>query len=72
MVSVTRLVGKLKLLERIEEEARRLGYGRVILETGLRQTEAMALYERSGYTRIPAYGQFIDDPRSVCYAKDLA
>ncbi len=60
-----------QLLEAVEQEARAAGYARVILETGLAQPEAMALYERSGYERIPAYGQFADHPLSVCYEKRL-
>ncbi|SJM57459.1 ABC transporter permease subunit [Gulosibacter sp. 10] len=39
-----------RLLGRLEEEARRLGYRKVFLTTGPRQPEADRLYERNGYT----------------------
>ena len=59
------------LLAWLEAEAAALGYRRVHLETGLRQPEAIALYETAGYRRIPSFGPFEDDPLSVCYGKDL-
>lgn len=59
------------VLDRLEGEAAALGYRRVQLETGLRQPEAIALYETAGYHRIPSYGQYEGDELSVCFAKDL-
>ena len=59
------------LLARLEAEAAALGYARLQLETGLRQPEAIALYEAAGYHRIPSYGQYQGDGLSVCFAKDL-
>ena len=43
------------LLDALEREARRLGYRRVRLDTGPRQTVAQGLYERRGYRQIPDY-----------------
>lgn len=60
------------VLAALEAEARRLGLTRLVLETGDRQPEAIALYERFGYVRIPAFGEYVDSPLSVCMAKDLA
>jgi GNAT superfamily N-acetyltransferase len=59
------------LLGAVEAQARRLGYRRIILETGVRQPEALALYESHGYDRIPNYGHWKDSPLSVCLAKEL-
>ncbi|HEY8523999.1 MAG TPA: GNAT family N-acetyltransferase [Acidimicrobiales bacterium] len=59
------------VLTALEDAARRLGYRRLQLETGVRQPEAIALYESAGWHRIPAYGQYAADPLSVCFAKDL-
>jgi GNAT superfamily N-acetyltransferase len=59
------------LVARLESEAAALGYGRLQLETGLRQPEAIALYESAGYHRIPSYGQYEGDELSVCFAKDI-
>ncbi|MGW4965644.1 GNAT family N-acetyltransferase [Nonomuraea sp. NPDC004186] len=43
------------LLAAAEEAARELGARRVILQTGDRQPDAIRLYEREGYTRIPIF-----------------
>jgi GNAT superfamily N-acetyltransferase len=60
------------LLAWLECQATALGYRRIHLETGLRQPEAIALYETAGYERIPPYGDYPGDPRAVCFGKDLA
>jgi GNAT superfamily N-acetyltransferase len=61
-----------KLVEALEAEARRLGAGRVLLETGTRQTAALALYVRCGFTPIPLYGEYCLSPAtSVCLGKVL-
>ena len=60
------------VLERLEAEARSLGLTRLVLETGSRQVEALALYHRAGFTPIPAYGEYAaSSTTSVCMAKDL-
>jgi GNAT superfamily N-acetyltransferase len=59
----------------VSPDARGRGIGRAVLaallETGLRQGEALALYERAGFSRIPAFGEYASSPLSVCMAKDL-
>ena len=45
-----------RLLAELEARAARAGYRRIVLETGLRQPEAIALYESSGYRPIPDFG----------------
>lgn len=45
-----------RVLDRLEQEAVAAGYRRLVLETGPRQPEAEAMYERRGYTRIARYG----------------
>lgn len=59
------------MLETLEAEGRRLGVARIVLETGERQIEALALYARAGFTRIPLFGEYIGSPLSVCMAKDV-
>lgn len=61
----------LMLLTRLEAEARKLGYTRLCLETGTPQFEAVALYEKMGWHPIPTYGEYADDPLSVCFGKEL-
>ena len=60
------------LLARLEDEARALGLTRLVLETGTRQAEALALYRSAGYAAIPAYGEYAASPAtSVCLTKLL-
>lgn len=59
------------LLAWVEDEARRLGYRRILLESGLQQPEAMGLYESSGYATIPGFGFYANSPENRCYAKTL-
>ena len=59
------------LVAGFEDAARAAGAHRVRLETGTAQPEAMALYESCGYRRTTPYGQWADDPLTVCYAKAL-
>jgi GNAT superfamily N-acetyltransferase len=61
------------LMDWIEQTARKAGAARVILQTGHRQPEAVRLYEREGYTRIPVYEPYASVPqlRSICMAKEL-
>jgi putative acetyltransferase len=42
------------------------------LETGIYQHEAIRLYEKAGFYRIPPFGPYTDDPLSLCYEKRLA
>jgi len=61
-----------RILAKIEATAHRRGFTRVILETGVLQPEAMLLYSSNGYVTIAKYGEFADDPWSVCFARSLA
>jgi GNAT superfamily N-acetyltransferase len=60
-----------RVLATLEDWAREMGYTRTVLETGSRQTEAVALYDRNGYARIPNYGQYIGVTNSICFEKQL-
>jgi GNAT superfamily N-acetyltransferase len=57
------------ILKELEACAALLGYEAVWLETGNRQLQAMALYERYGFQRIPPFGEHINDPTSICFGK---
>jgi GNAT superfamily N-acetyltransferase len=65
-----RRVGR-KILNVLEAESRKLGARRIVLETGPRQPEAIALYAHAGFSEIPLYGEYIGSLFSVCMAKDL-
>ena len=60
-----------RILAALERTAERMDISRMILETGLRQPEAIGLYEGLGYTRTEPYGEYIGNPTSVCYEKKL-
>ncbi len=60
-----------QILKNLESWAKEIGFERCVLETGIRQPEAIALYEKNGYKRIPNYGQYIGIENSVCFEKLL-
>ena len=59
-----------QMLHFLESEARARGCKQFVLETGYLQSEAIALYERCGYTRRGPFGDYKEDPNSVFMAKD--
>jgi GNAT superfamily N-acetyltransferase len=59
------------ILAALEGEARALGVGRLLLETGARQPEALALYRRAGFVAIPRFGAYVGSELSLCMAKAL-
>jgi drug/metabolite transporter (DMT)-like permease/GNAT superfamily N-acetyltransferase len=58
------------LLVALEDEARRLGYERLRLDTAERLREAQALYRGAGYTEIPDYNG--NTAAALWFEKDLA
>lgn len=59
------------LLQQLEQWAKAEGFTACVLETGLNQPEAIRLYEKTGYERIPNYGQYIGVDISICMRKEL-
>lgn len=60
------------VIAELEAWAREHGYRAAILETGVEQHAAIALYERAGYARIPPYGPYVGMALSICMRKPLA
>ncbi|MGW0120972.1 GNAT family N-acetyltransferase [Streptomyces sp. NPDC003327] len=60
-----------RILAVLEDDARAAGRTRMVLETGIAQPEAIALYESSGYAPCRKFGHYRDYPNSRCYAKSL-
>jgi len=58
-----------KILIELEQWARELNYTQTILETGINQPEAIALYKKSGYSITKNYGQYIGVENSICMNK---
>jgi len=63
-------LGKL-MLDHLASYARSHGIGILRLETGIHQHAAIRLYEREGFTRIPPFGPYREDPVSLCYEKRM-
>ena len=61
-----------RLLNALEAEALALGVREMVLETGTRQGEALALYARAGFVAIEPFGQYVESPFSVCLGKTIA
>ncbi|MEU7852412.1 GNAT family N-acetyltransferase [Nonomuraea sp. NPDC049141] len=59
------------LLAALEDLAREMGYQTVRLATGVKQPEAIALYEDSGYVLGERYGMYTNQPLTRCYEKAL-
>src|SRR5687767_6417740 len=60
-----------KILAELEKWASELSYQKCILETGKRQPDAIKLYEKNGYSRIPSYGKYLVMENSVCFEKEI-
>jgi GNAT superfamily N-acetyltransferase len=61
-----------EILSELERWAVELNFGKMVLETGKKQPEAIRLYQKSGYEPIPNYGQYAGMDNSVCMMKKLA
>jgi GNAT superfamily N-acetyltransferase len=59
------------LLAELERTALEAGYGRMVLETGSRQPEALALYKSAGYVDVPRFGYYADEPEAVHLGKTI-
>ncbi|AZB24713.1 GNAT family N-acetyltransferase [Chryseobacterium rhizoplanae] len=55
----------------LENWAKELGYKKAVLETSKDLTNAISVYEKSGFQRIPNYGQYVGVDSSVCFEKRL-
>ncbi|MGQ5636299.1 MULTISPECIES: GNAT family N-acetyltransferase [unclassified Streptomyces] len=60
-----------RILAALEEDARAAGRVRMVLETGTKQPEAIALYTSSGYEPCAKFGYYRHHADSLCFAKRL-
>ncbi|GGJ23525.1 GNAT family N-acetyltransferase [Streptomyces brasiliensis] len=60
-----------RMLLALEDDARAAGRVRIVLETGTKQPEAIALYTSSGYEPCVKFGYYREYEDSLCYAKPL-
>lgn len=59
------------ILKELEIWAAELSFQKVILETGIRQKDAINLYNKNGYSLISNYGQYAGVEESLCFEKVL-
>ena len=57
------------VLKELENWTNELNYEKCILETGIKQPEAIALYKKNNYNQISNYGQYAEVESSVCFEK---
>ena len=55
----------------LERGAAAAGHRALVLNSGLRQPEALALYARLGYVTVPGYGIYAEAPEARFLGKDL-
>jgi GNAT superfamily N-acetyltransferase len=60
-----------EMLQELETWAQELGYQECVLETGIRQVEAVRFYKKCNYKIIPNYGQYKKMENSICFKKRL-
>lgn len=60
-----------RILAELEADARAGGRTRMVLETGAKQPEAVALYTSSGYEPCAKFGHYRFHELSLCFAKPL-
>ncbi|MBC8054581.1 MAG: GNAT family N-acetyltransferase [Sphingobacteriaceae bacterium] len=59
------------MIEALTRWSKELFYQRAVLETGSKQPEAIKLYEKHGFERIPPFGPYINIPNSICMGRNL-
>jgi putative acetyltransferase len=59
------------ILEELERWAKEKGFLYSILETGVKQHEAISLYQKKGYVITDNFGQYIGNQNSICMKKAL-
>jgi len=60
------------VLRELENWASELSYKKCLLETGIKQLEAVALYRKNAYEVVPNYGQYEGMENSICFEKTIA
>ena len=61
-----------RMLTHLEVTAAAEGVEVMVLETGMKQPEAIALYESSGYEPIPGFGYYCGSELSRCFGRRIS
>ncbi|THI98456.1 GNAT family N-acetyltransferase [Nocardioides sp.] len=59
------------VLTELERTAAEAGHDLLVLETGLRQPEAIELYRSSGYVEVPGFGHYCGQELSRCFGRRI-
>jgi putative acetyltransferase len=59
------------MLDHLADYARNKDVGLLRLETGIYEVEAIGLYERFGFRRRAPFGEYVEDPLSVYFEKNI-
>ena len=62
----------LAIIKELEQWAIEEGFYKAVLETGVKQPEAIAVYSKAGYSQVPNFGPYVAIKSSVCMAKTLS
>lgn len=60
-----------EILQHLENQAQKLGYSALWVETRLINKRAVSFYEKKGYHRISNYGKYVNKPEAVCFEKNI-
>lgn len=60
------------VLRELENWTTELSYKKCLLETGVKQLEAVALYRKNAYEVVPNYGQYEGMENSICFEKIIS
>ena len=59
------------LLKELEKWGKELGYKYAVLETGINQPEAIALYQKNSFVVTANFDPYKESPNSICFEKEL-
>ena len=59
------------ILTFLENSAKTIGFSDLVLETRVKNQEAIQFYQKQGYKVIPNYGKYKDRPEAICFIKPL-
>jgi len=61
----------MRILETLEAAGLEMGVRRLVLETGIYQAEAIALYRKAGFRPVACWGEYAGVLTSVCFEKSI-
>lgn len=59
------------ILNELEAWAKEFGFSRSILETGAKQSQAIIMYQKEGFERIPNFGVYENVAESFCFGRSF-